>query len=80
MAKSKKAPKVERAPSVKVDKAAMYNITGIYNPKAAHNVISYDNIMAVVPCTYAELALAMKGDSHEDFIGYLVRRGGLVAE
>ena len=63
------------APVPKVDKSAVYISTGKYNPKAEHNIKSMGEVEAVLPGTYAEIAKAIP--HHIDFIGYLIRRGGL---
>ena len=72
-----KSPKVEN-PKValpKVDKTKVYEVTGQYNPKAAHNVASLAAVDKVCPALYDDIAKAIP--EHIDFIGYLIRRGGL---
>jgi hypothetical protein len=64
-----------KAPVPKVDRTKKYDSTGAYNPKAAHNVKSYDAVLSVLPATYDEMAKAIP--EHTDFIGYLIRRGGI---
>lgn len=61
-----------------VDKNTVFVPSGTYNPKAAHNVASYEAVVAVTPGTYDDMAKAIP--QHTDFIGYLVRRGGLVPQ
>jgi hypothetical protein len=55
--------------------ACKYESTGRYNPKAKHNIKSYGEVEAVLPATYKEIQAAIP--QHTDFVGYLIRRGGL---
>jgi len=53
----------------------IYEATGSYNPKAPKNIQTYGEIQEALPATVAELK--EKVPQHTDFIGYLIRRGGL---
>lgn len=61
-----------------IDKTKKYAPTGNYNPKAKHNVDSYEAICAVCPATYEDMVKAVP--EHTDVIGYLIRRGALAAQ
>lgn len=69
-----KAPK-KKVAVVPVSMTATY-VQGEYNPKAAQNVASYAEVCKALPGTYKELQAKLP--EHTDFVGYLIRRGGLV--
>lgn len=52
-----------------------YIATGTYNPKAEKNQATYADIVAVLPATLKEIE--EKIPQHTDFVGYLIRRGGI---
>ena len=70
--------KAEKKERVKVDMECKYASTGKYNPKATHNIKSMQEVEAVLPATYKEIQAAIP--QHTDFIGYLIRRGGLAPQ
>ena len=71
-----KAPvRVEKKVTVKVDMACSYVSTGTYNPKAPQNIKSMGEVEAILPASYGEIQA--KIPQHADFVGYLIRRGGL---
>ena len=71
-----KAPKVKKKVAVvPVSMTATY-VQGEYNPKAAQNVASYAEVCKALPGTYKEIQAKLP--EHTDFVGYLIRRGGLV--
>jgi hypothetical protein len=72
-----KAPVAKKAPKdrVKVDMSCSYENTGTYKPKAEQNIKSWLEVQAVLPATYKEIQ--EKIPQHTDFVGYLIRRGGL---
>jgi hypothetical protein len=75
-----KTPKADK-PKVavpKVDMGAIYESTGAYNPKATHNIKSMAEVEAVLPATCKEIQEAIP--KHTDFVGYLIRRGGLAPQ
>ena len=51
-------------------------VEGSYNPKAELNIASYAEVLGAVPGTYKEIQAKLP--KHTDFVGYLIRRGGLV--
>ncbi len=71
------APKAkkEKAKVIPVSMTAKY-VAGAYSPKAELNIASYAEVCKHLPGTYKELQ--DKLPEHGDFIGYLIRRGGLV--
>ena len=71
---TKPEAKKEKAPLPKVNMDCQY-VAGSYNPKAAHNIKSYDEVLACLPATYKEIQEVIP--EHTDFVGYLIRRGGL---
>ena len=75
VAKKPVAEVKEKSTVPKVNHDAQYISTGKYNPKAEHNIKSMAVVEKVLPATYAELVKALP--EHTDFIGYLIRRGGL---
>ena len=76
--KEEKAEPKTKVAVPKVDKSVVYVSTGKYNPKAEHNVKSMGEVEAVLPATYDQIAVAIP--HHIDFIGYLIRRGGLASK
>ena len=72
-----KEPKEAKVPKerMKVDMSCAYGATGSYNPKAEQNIKSWNEVQAVLPATYKEIQ--EKIPQHTDFVGYLIRRGGL---
>ena len=90
MPQAKKAPKVTvvkpqtkkadkpKVAAIKVDMTAKYVSTGAYNPKAAVNVSSLEVVEGVLPATYKEIQAAIP--KHMDFVGYLIRRGGIAPQ
>jgi len=60
---------------VPVSMTATY-VQGAYNPKAAQNIASYAEVCKALPGTYKEVQAKLP--EHTDFVGYLIRRGGLV--
>ena len=78
--KEKKEKKVAKEATPKVaaipiDKEAVYTSTGKYAPQAVHNIASYGDVCKKLPATYDELRKAIP--EHTDFVGYLIRRGGI---
>lgn len=68
-------PKKKKAAVVPVSLTATY-VEGAYNPKAELNIASFNEVKAVLPGTYGAIQKAIP--KHADFVGYLIRRGGLV--
>lgn len=64
-----------KAERQQIDKGVLYAATGNYNPKAEANVISYTEVCKVLPGTYQEIIKVIP--QHTDFVGYLIRRGGI---
>lgn len=85
--KKNKAPKADK-PKVDKPKVArgkgtprgegQYEATGTYNPKAAKNLESYNAVVAVLPATLPEIEKAIP--EHTNFVGYLIRRGGIAEQ
>ena len=71
----KEAKPKEKVAAIPVDLTCKYEATGKYGPKAAHNIQSYAEVCGVLPATYKEIQAAIP--EHTDFVGYLIRRGGL---
>jgi len=61
-----------------IDKSVVYESTGSYNPKAEANISSYAAVCKVLPAKYEDIVKAIP--QHTDFIGYLIRRGGIAAK
>lgn len=76
-AKKPTTPKVKKE-KIKVDMTCQYVDGGAYNPKAEQNISSWNDVQACLPGTYKEIQ--EKIPQHTDFVGYLIRRGGLVAK
>ena len=56
----------------------MYASTGQYNPKAVKNVESYAAVCSVLPASLS--TIESKIPQHTDFVGYLIRRGGIAPQ
>ena len=72
------APAAPEAPVV-VDNT-VYIDSGLYRPKAEHTVVSWEEVQALLPCTYAELAEAGKNHKNQGFLPYLKQRKAIVPE
>ena len=72
---AKETKEKEKVAAIPVDLTCQYESTGKYSPKAAHNIQSYGEVCDVLPATYKEIQAAIP--EHTDFVGYLIRRGGL---
>lgn len=59
-------------------KEGMYASTGQYNPKAVKNVESYAAVCSVLPASLS--TIEAKIPQHTDFVGYLIRRGGIAPQ
>ena len=55
-----------------------YASTGQYNPKAVKNVESYAAVCSVLPASLS--TIEAKIPQHTDFVGYLIRRGGIAPQ
>lgn len=74
--KAKPAPvKAEPKARQMIDKSAVYEASGGYNPKAEANIASYAAVCKVLPAKYEDIIKQIP--EHTDFVGYLVRRGGI---
>ena len=73
MAEAKKAPK---AKTTAKGKQYVVNPEKPYNPKAAHNVRSWEKLQETLPATMGEMMAALKfseTEKHTNFIGYMIR-------
>lgn len=80
-AKAKPAPKakVEKEVAKPAD-STKYVDSGLYNPKAAHTVESWQEVVALLPCTLSALEEANKNHKNKGFIAYLKQRKAIVPQ
>ena len=75
--KEVKKGKVKKVVNIPVSMTDIYTQGG-YSPKAAQNIASYAEVCKVLPATYKEIQAKLP--KHADFVGYLIRRGGIIAK